>query len=66
MPKAAEYRKMVRAGSVAVPVYRVRHKTTSSGWAYTVAWTFAGQRKLRQFGKESEALEVSDRGSASR
>ena len=64
MPKAAEYPKMVRAGSVAVPVYRVRHKTTSSGWAYTVAWTFAGQRKLRQFGKESEALEEARRVAA--
>ena len=56
MPKAKEYPQHVRAGSVTVPIYRVRHKTSASGFAYTVAWSFAGRRTLRQFTDEAEAF----------
>lgn len=38
----------VKAGSAVVTVYRVRHKTTRSGFVYAVSWTAAGLRKLVQ------------------
>jgi hypothetical protein len=48
--------KTVRHGSVVVRVYRVKHRTTASGWALVVAYIGTdGKRKLPQFASESEA-----------
>lgn len=57
MPKAPDFPKVIKAGSVAVKIYRVKHKTTESGWAYVLAWTSCGRRRLQQFASESEAIE---------
>ena len=57
MPKAPDFPKVIKAGSVAVKVYRVKHKSTSSGWAYVLAWTSGGRRRLQQFASETEATE---------
>jgi hypothetical protein len=57
MPKKSEYPKVIKAGSVAVRIYRVKHKTTLNGWAYTLAWTSGGRRRLQQFASEAEASE---------
>jgi hypothetical protein len=57
MPKKPDYPKIIKSGSVSVRVYRVKHKTTSDGWAYTLAWTAGGRRRLQQFASEADATE---------
>ena len=57
MPKKSEYPKAIKAGSAVVRVYRVRHKTTANGSAYTIAWTAEGRYRQQQFAIEAEALE---------
>lgn len=52
-----EYPKTIKAGNVQVKVYRVKHKTTASGWAYSVAFLGAnGKRELHQYSVEDDAL----------
>ena len=48
--------KKVRVGNVLVKVYRVKHATAASGWAYVVAHSQAGMRKLSKFATPAEAL----------
>jgi hypothetical protein len=44
------------AGSVSIPIYRVKHKTAKAGFVYTIAWQgLAGGRKTRQFASLTEA-----------
>ena len=57
MPRTSEFPKVIKAGSVAVKIYRVKHKTTASGWAYMLAWTSGGRRRLQQFASETDAIE---------
>ncbi len=57
MRKRGDYPREVKAGSVTVKVYRIRHKTTATGWVYTVAWSTPQGRKTSQFADEAEALE---------
>jgi hypothetical protein len=57
MPKKSAYPKGIKSGSVSVRIYRVRHKTTVNGWAYTLAWTSGGRRRLQQFTSEADAIE---------
>ena len=52
-----EYPRIVKHGSVQVKVYRVKQKTTATGWAYVVAWVSGGRRRLQQFAAESDAME---------
>lgn len=51
------YPRAVKDGSVTVKVYRVRHKSTAKGYAYTVAWTTPQGRQLVQFADETAALQ---------
>ncbi len=51
------YPRAIKAGSVSVKVYRVRHKSSANGHAYKIAWTTPAGRKVAQFANESEALE---------
>lgn len=56
--KLGKYPREIKHGSVAVKVYRVKHKTTASGFAYVVAYTGTdGIRRLPQFANEADALE---------
>lgn len=57
MPSAPEYPRLVKHGSVVVKVYRVKQKTTASGWAYSVACVSSGRRRLQQFADEGQAME---------
>lgn len=57
MRKKGEYPRDIKAGSVTVKVYRIRHRTTASGWVFTVAWTTPHGRRTSQFADESEAIE---------
>ena len=57
MPKTPEYPKTIKHGSVAVKVYRAKHKTTTSGWTYVLAWATGGRRHLQQFAAEADAVE---------
>lgn len=46
----------IKEGSVVVKIYRSKHKTTKSGYVYTVAYkSFAGIRKLPQTASEKKA-----------
>jgi len=54
---AEKWPKKVRVGNVLVKVYRVKHATAASGWAYVVAHSQAGMRKLSKFATPAEALE---------
>jgi hypothetical protein len=58
MARKREWPKEVKAGSVTVKVYRVRHRTAAGGFAYTVSYTrLSGERALKQFTDEGKALE---------
>lgn len=57
MRNKAEYPKAIKSGSVVVKVYRIAHKTTASGWVYSVAWVSAEGRKLQQFTDEAAVLQ---------
>ena len=41
--------KIIRSGSVSVPIYKVHHKHAAGGFAFTVAWHVGGQRRWKQF-----------------
>lgn len=49
---------MIRVGSVGVKVYRVRHKTTSTGWAYAISWVTPRGRRTSQFADLAKAVEA--------
>lgn len=51
------YPRQVRVGSVAVKVYRLRHRQAASGFVYAVAWADSNGRKMRQFSDEGAAME---------
>lgn len=58
MRNKSEFPKSVKVGSVVVKVYRIKHKTTKSGWAYSVAHIAqGGARKLTQFADLAQAME---------
>ena len=46
----------VSAGHASVKVYRTDRETTSTGYAYTVAWTTPAGRKRQRFADAEEAL----------
>lgn len=51
-----KYPFLIKEGSVVVKIYRSKHKTTKSGYVYTVAYkSFAGIRKLPQTASEKKA-----------
>jgi integrase len=47
--------KTVHAGSVSVPIYKLRHKHAAGGYVYAVAWHVGGQRRMKQFTKGAAA-----------
>ena len=47
MRKSA-YPKLLRVGSVVVKIYRVRHKTTKSGFDFVVGWRDADGKPRRK------------------
>lgn len=55
--RKSEYPKLVKAGSVVVKVYRLKHPTTASGFVYAVSYHTPEGRKMRQFVEESDAME---------
>lgn len=53
-----KFPKALRAGSVTVKLYRVKHRSTATGFAYTLGWTdFEGKIRRKQFADEGLALE---------
>jgi len=52
-----QWPKLITKGNVTVKVYRVKHSTTTSGFAFIVAWRSAEGRKTLQFANEKEALD---------
>lgn len=48
---------VVKRGSVAVKVYRVRHASAAAGEVFTVVWSVQGRRFTRQFTDERAARE---------
>lgn len=51
-----EYPKTIRDGNVVLKIYRVKHPTTTSGFAFTVAWTDAeGKPRRKQFADDGDA-----------
>jgi integrase len=58
MRKRGEFPVTVKVGNAAVKIYRVRHKTTASGFAYAVATRSAdGKRHLAQFADLADATQ---------
>jgi len=53
---AEKWPRKVTVGNVLVRVYRVKHETAASGWAYVVAHSEAGTRKLSKFATPADAL----------
>jgi integrase len=53
-----DFPKTVKHGNVTVKIYRIKHRTTASGFAYVVAYTGTdGIRRLPQFADEAAAVE---------
>jgi integrase len=40
--------KTINAGSVSVPVYKLKHRHAAGGFVYAVAWHVGGQRRMKQ------------------
>ena len=53
---ADKWPKKVTSGNVSVKVYQVKHKTASSGFAYVLAYSAGGKRRLSKFADPSAAL----------
>jgi integrase len=51
-----EWPRRVVSGNVVVKVYRVKHATARTGWAYVVARSVAGRRVLQKFADLDEAM----------
>jgi integrase len=49
--------RLVKAGSVAVKIYRLHHRCAAKGYVYAVAWNVAGTRRMRQFTDQGAAME---------
>jgi integrase len=47
--------KVIRSGSVSVPIYKLRHRHAAGGFVYAIAWHVGGVRKMRQFTDLTEA-----------
>jgi hypothetical protein len=54
--KLRDWPRKIKAGSVTVKVYRVRHATNRNGWAYEVAWHASDGRKKQKFADSEAAL----------
>jgi integrase len=48
--------KTMHAGSVSVPIYKLRHKHAAGGYVFAVAWHVGGQRRMKQFTRLPAAL----------
>jgi len=48
--------KEIRAGSVTVPIYKLRHRHAAGGFVYAIAWHLGRARKMRQFTDLAEAI----------
>lgn len=48
---------LIKSGSVVAKVYRVRHRGTSDGWAYSLAYSTPAGRSVRQFSRLARAME---------
>jgi integrase len=55
--KSERWPKVVKAGSVGVTVYRMRHATARTGWTYVVAWVTPAGRQRRKFTDAGAALD---------
>lgn len=51
-----EWPKDITVGNVSVKVYRVKHASAATGFAYVVAYKHGNQRKLEKFSDPDEAL----------
>ena len=47
--------KVIRSGSVSVPIYKIRHSHAAGGFVFAVAWHVGGARRMRQFTDLAEA-----------
>jgi hypothetical protein len=56
-PKAAKWPRRVTVGNVTIPVYRMRHETSKSGWTYVVAFMDQGSRHRQKFSEPATALD---------
>jgi integrase len=56
-PKPVRWPRVVKSGSVVVTVYRMKHASSRSGWAYVVVWSTPAGRQRRKFADPAAALE---------
>ena len=54
--RTKEFPKTIKSGSVSVKVYRVKHRTMASGFAYVLAWAANDGPKRQQFANEADAI----------
>jgi integrase len=47
----------IKKGNASVKVYRVKHETNRTGWAFVLVWQTAEGRKKQKFADEAAALE---------
>jgi hypothetical protein len=47
----------IKKGNASVKLYRVKHPTNKSGWAYVLAWNTPEGRKTQKFAAESDAVD---------
>ena len=57
MPRQPEFPVVIKAGPASVRIYRVKHKSNKSGFAYVLVWKSGRARKLQQFASLGAATE---------